>query len=121
MSGRDQAHLDPVAGDSLAIFQRLAMPAEVRAIARLHDRQGLGRGHHRAVAGAGVVGVAVGDDRPLHRPHGIDEEVSGGAVEPLRPGAEYRFRLDHVLAFDASGDLPRSSLGRNSEGQFDVD
>ena len=35
-----------------------------------------------AAAGPGVVGMAMGDQRPLHRPPGVDVEIGVGAVEP---------------------------------------
>jgi hypothetical protein len=37
-----------------------------------------------AVAGAGVVGMAVGDQRARHRPDRIDEEIARRAIKPFR-------------------------------------
>ncbi len=101
MSGRDQLELDAVTVELLAVGGRLGLTAEAFAVTGLHDRQGLGRGDHHAVAGAGVVGVAVGDHRPVHRPHRIDEEIAGRAIESLGLGTEHRFRL-HSTAFHRS-------------------
>jgi hypothetical protein len=35
------------------------------------------------MAGAGVVGVTVRDQRALHRPHRIDEEIAGRTIKSL--------------------------------------
>ena len=35
-----------------------------------------------------MVGMAVGDQRPLDRPDRIDEEIAGRAIEPFGAGAE---------------------------------
>ncbi len=92
VAGGDQADLHPIAGEGLAIADRLGLAAEVLAIAHRHDLKRLGGRHHHAVAGAGVVGMAMGDHRPLHRPHRVDEEIAGSAVEPLGLGTEQGFR-----------------------------
>ncbi len=31
---------------------------------------------HAAMAGTGMIGVAMGDQRPIHRTHGIDIEIT---------------------------------------------
>ncbi len=36
------------------------------------------------MAGAGVVGVAVGDQRPVDGAPGVDVEIAGGAVDAFR-------------------------------------
>ncbi len=92
VAGGRQADLDIVAAERLAVAHRLGSAAEVLAVAGGHDLQRLGGGDHHAVAGPGMVGVAVGDHRPIHRPHRVDEEIAGGAVEPLGLWAEQGFR-----------------------------
>ena len=67
-AGRRQGYLHPIALGYLPVRQRLDRRGEALAIAHRHDVQRLGRGDHRPVAGAGVVGMAMGDDRPRHRP-----------------------------------------------------
>ena len=59
-------------------------PAKSVAVAHGHDAQGLPRRHDGAVARAGVIRMAMGDQRPLHRADRIDVEVAEGAIEPLR-------------------------------------
>lgn len=48
-----------------------------------HGRGGGGR-QIAGVAGPGVVGVAMGDERPVDRTPRVDEEIAGGAVDALR-------------------------------------
>ena len=58
-------------------------------LARMDQREGCpadGRGQHMAVAGAGMVGMGVGDHRARHRPPGVDVEVARRAVQALRTG-----------------------------------
>ena len=69
---------------------------EPQAVAFAHDVQGLRRRQHRPVAGAGVVGVAVGDHRARHRTHRVDVEVAGRAIEPLGLRAEQVLGADHL-------------------------
>jgi hypothetical protein len=40
------------------------------------------------VAGTRVIGMTMGDHRPINGPDRIDEEVPRLAVEPLRPGTD---------------------------------
>ena len=60
MAGGDEADVDLADPDRLAISDR---PARLRAVAHVHDRQRLGRRPHLAMAAAGMVGMAVGDQR----------------------------------------------------------
>ena len=54
----------------------------LRPHARLHDLDGLARGEHGAVAGAGVIAMAVGDDGAIDRARRVDEEAARLAKEP---------------------------------------
>ena len=83
MTGGDQADIDAIDAGRFAIGHGLGVAGEVLAIAFGHDGQGLGRGQDRAVAGAGVVGVAVGDDGAVHRPGRVDVEVARLAPQAL--------------------------------------
>ena len=55
---------------------------KIRPITYRHDRQCfLGR-QHRAMAAAGMVAMAVGDDGAVHRADGINIEIAGRAIKP---------------------------------------
>jgi hypothetical protein len=88
MAGRMPAHRDAVDGDSLAIGRLLRRAGEILAVADAHDVERLARRHHMRMAGPGMVGMAVRDQRPLHRTDGIDEEIAGRAIEALGRGAK---------------------------------
>ena len=60
MAGRDQGDLHPVALDGFAVGERLARAGEILAVTHPHDVEGFRRRRHRAMPGAGVVGMAVG-------------------------------------------------------------
>ena len=51
------------------------------AIAQPHHVEGFLRGQHRAMAWTGVVGMTVGNDRALDRPHRIDMKAAGLATQ----------------------------------------
>ena len=67
---------------------RLGAAGEAVAEADRHDVEGLAGGEDGAVAGGGVVGMGVGDERPGDRPHRVDVEVARRAVEALGAGHE---------------------------------
>src|ERR1700743_2311793 len=56
-------------------------PGEIVAIAQPHHVERFLRRQHRAMAGSGMIGMAVGDDRALDRPYRIDMEAAGLAAE----------------------------------------
>ena len=60
--------------DAFAIADRLRSSGETLAVAQPHQVEGLLRRQHRAMAGAGMVGVGMGDQRPLDRPGRVDVE-----------------------------------------------
>ena len=77
-----------VESDRLAITEQsqIGVGAEPDAVDRL-----AGRGDQVvSAAGPAVVGVAVGDDRPLDGPPGVDVKVAGRAVEAVVGGDEER-------------------------------
>ena len=51
-----------------------------------------------AVAGAGMVGMAMGNQRPIDAAHRIDEEIAGGAVKPVAAGNKQVFGFHRHLA-----------------------
>ncbi len=67
-----------------------ARPAPSPRRARMMARVGRA-GQHGAVAGAGVVGMAMGDDGALDRTQRVDEETTRGAVEPCGQRGEPGF------------------------------
>ena len=75
----------------LAERRLLRRAGEVLAVAGRHDAERLARRQHRAVAGAGMVGMAVGDQRPLDRPRRVDVEAAGLRLEAGGGGAEEVF------------------------------
>ena len=77
----------------LAECHRLFAAAEILAITDAHYIQRLARGQHRAMAGAGVVGMTVGDERPRHRADGIDIKITRRAIKALGRGIQQLFRL----------------------------
>ena len=67
--------------------------AERLAIADPHDIERLARRHYMHVPGAGVVGVAMGDQGPFDGLDGIDIEAALLAKETLGRRVEQRFRF----------------------------
>ena len=88
MAGRMEGDRDAVERDRLAKRGRLRRAGKTLAVAQRHDVERLPRRQHRAMAGAGMVGMAMRDQRPVDRPHRVDEEIAGRAVEAFRPGME---------------------------------
>src|SRR6516225_9287752 len=84
MTRRHQSQAHFADQQDLAAGERLQDAARPLAIARLHDRDRLGRRQHLLVAGASVVAVPMGDDGARPRPRRIDVEVARLAVEPGR-------------------------------------
>src|SRR4030095_1233470 len=89
MAGGDEANIHLADPDGLAIAD---LGAPLLAVARVHDRQSLGRRPHLAMAAAGMVGMAVGDQRAILRPRRIDPGVRrlhvNGFGKRLDPAAE---------------------------------
>ena len=83
MPGRMQGHVDAAEPQGLAIGQSLRRAGEVLAHAKPHDIQRLLCRQHRAMAGARVIGMAVGDDGARDRTRRIDMEIAGRATKPL--------------------------------------
>jgi hypothetical protein len=72
-------------------LRRLGRTGVVGTIADCHDVERLWRCQHMAMTGAGVIGMAMGDQRPVDAAHRIDEEIAGRAVKPFGAGNEQVF------------------------------
>ena len=66
----------------------------VRAVADRHDVECLGRGQHMTMTGAGVVSMAMGDQRPVNAAHRIDVEIARRTIKPLAAGNEQLVRSE---------------------------
>src|SRR4029450_2673057 len=65
----------------LAVTDRLGRGGEVFSVSQAHQIERLLGGKHRAVAGARVVGMAVCDERFVHRARGVDIKAADLAAE----------------------------------------
>ena len=64
--------LTPPRADAFAVADRLGRAGKVLAVAQPHQIERFLRRQHRAVAGAGMIGMGMRDQRPLNRPRRID-------------------------------------------------
>ena len=97
MAGRMKRDPDAVDLDPLAPLGHLPLGREILAIAQSHDIERAPGRKHMAVAGPRMIGVAMRDQGAVHRLHGVDEEVSRRAVEPLRDGTQQVFETGHAV------------------------
>src|SRR6201992_2124283 len=67
--------------DFLAVADRLRATGKIVAIAQPHHVERFLRRQHCAMAGPGMIGMAVGDDRALDRSYRIDMEAAGLAAQ----------------------------------------
>ncbi len=67
--------------DLFAVANSLRAAGKIVAIAQPHHVERFLRGEYGAMAGPGVVGMAVRDHRPLDRPHRVDMEAARLAAE----------------------------------------
>ena len=79
VAGGMEGNADAVQIDGLAIFQRVDGCAFAHASAQ--DVEAVLGGEISLRAGAGVVGMGVGDDSSGHRAPGVDVEIADGAIE----------------------------------------
>ena len=70
----------------LAIAHRLCAAGEIVAVAQLHHVERFLRGEHGAMAGPGMVGMAVGNHGALDRTDRVDMEAARFAAEAGRSG-----------------------------------
>ena len=97
----------------LAVGRGLGGAGEGVAEADRHDVEGLARRQHRAVAGGGMVGMGVGDQRARHRAHRVDVEVAGRAVEALGAGDE-EVGGAHAEGLGRAGGSSKGGVGRGA-------
>src|SRR5436190_19062447 len=81
MAGRVKLYGNAAEPDLLAVGDRLRVTRKILAIAQPHHVERFPGGEHRAMAGPGVVGMAMGDDGALDRPHRVDMEGAFLAAE----------------------------------------
>lgn len=109
MPGGVKCHINIADAVGLAIGGGLAGAGEFLAVAGRHRLDGFGRGEDGAVAGAGVVRVAMRDDGAIDpTADRIDVEVAGRAVEAPRGWAEQVFGADHVGNMSVGARLAKS-------------
>src|SRR5437762_7991363 len=80
MAGGCKCYLDTVVNGGFAVARRLHRTRECLTIAHFHDGEGFAGGEDRAVAGARMIAMAMRDHRARHRPHRIDDEISGNTT-----------------------------------------
>ncbi len=78
--------------EALAVADRLRRAGEILAVAQPHQVERLLRRQHRAVAGAGMVGMGMRDQRPLDRPRRVDMEAAALAADAGRRRHQDVFR-----------------------------
>jgi hypothetical protein len=86
-----EPHRHILDADLFAKTRGLGRTGMIRAIADRHDVERLGRCQHMAMAGTGMIGMAMGDQRPVDAANRIDEEIAGRAVKPFGAGNEQHF------------------------------
>ncbi len=74
VAGGMETRLDATDAGSFTVIDRLRAAGEIFAIAQTHQVERLRGCQHRAMAGPGVVGVRMGNQRAGNRPRRIDME-----------------------------------------------
>ena len=74
--------------ERLAEVGDLRRPRVIVTVTHGHDRQRLFARHDGAMAGPGMVGMAVGDQRPVDGADRIDEEIARRTIKPARLGPQ---------------------------------
>ena len=92
MPGGMEGHFHAVEIEAFAVGHRLGRAGEIVAVAQPHQIEGLLRRQYRAVAGAGVIGMGMRDQRPLHPARRIDMEGAALATDAGRRRHEKIFR-----------------------------
>ncbi len=84
MTGREKCNTRAIDDNFLTKICDLTRVAEILAVTDCHDLQRTPRCKHFVMPGLGMIGMAVGDQGAFNRHHGINEEVTGFAVQALR-------------------------------------
>ena len=93
MAGRVQRDSDIIDGQAFAKGKALEAAGTVCPIAVLHDVDGLRRGQHMLVPGAGMVGMPMRDNRAVNRPHRVDIGVDWLYIELMvQPSHDAQYR-----------------------------
>ena len=92
VAGRMKRHRRAVELHALAVADRLRRTGEILAVAQPHEVERLLRRQYRAMAGAGMVGMGVRDQRPLDRPGRIDMKAAALAAHAGRRQRQDIFR-----------------------------
>ncbi|MND69453.1 hypothetical protein D3C80_609290 [compost metagenome] len=82
MACRAEHHLDAVDENLLSPCGRLFAACEILAVTDRHDVERLAGGKHMTMAGAGMIGMTMGNQRPFDGADRIDVEISDGAEQP---------------------------------------
>ena len=101
MAGRMKGDGDLADPHGLAELRGLRSCRKPLRVAHGHDLQRLGGCEDCVVPGAGMVGMAVGDQRPLDRPNRVDVESAELRMKPIGRRAQEVFRT-HGLDIDAA-------------------
>ena len=102
MPGGLQPDPDLADGYRLAPGQGLLADRGTGAKPGAHHRQRVRVRECCLVAGAGMVGMAMRDHRPVHGAHGIDEEAAGLAEQALRQRCKPGVGMRHVVLSGAA-------------------
>jgi hypothetical protein len=87
VAGGDEGDGDAVDVNRLVVGQiLLRVPCPLRAHAGAHNGEGVRRGQHIGVAGAGMVSMGVGDDGAVHRANGVDIKIPRFAKKAVGAG-----------------------------------
>ena len=95
MPGGVQRNLRAGKADTFAVGQGLGRAGKIIAITQPHQVKRFPRCQHGAVAGAGVIGMSMGDDRALDPAGRVDMESAAFAANPGRERGENVFRSGH--------------------------
>jgi len=96
MAGGMKCHRDAAELKAFAVGDGLRGAGEIVAVTQPHQIESFLRRQHRAVAGAGMVGMGMGDQRPLDRPRRVDKETARLAAHAGRRRQEDVFRSHDV-------------------------
>jgi hypothetical protein len=92
MAGGMKRDRHAVYGDAFAIADGLRRAGKILAIAQPHQIERFPRGQHRAVAGAGMVGMGMRNQRPLDNPRRVDMKAARLAAQAGRRRHQDVFR-----------------------------
>ncbi|HEY7600083.1 MAG TPA: tetratricopeptide repeat protein, partial [Candidatus Limnocylindrales bacterium] len=114
VAGRMEAHGGTAERQALARRHGLRRAGEIVAIAQPHHVEGFLRRQHRAMAGAGVVGMAVGDHGLVHRPGRVDVKAAGLAAHARRRRHQHILRTHaaQICHIGARNRADRSSMAQ---------